>query len=370
LASAEIKIPGLVPGKRYRMVIETANSAGNITVGTTSVPSIEFVVPSANQLLSTYVPNYSTSVTSYPDVQGPQNNVGVIVPSKTPTIPGKYKEPPTNVSKSKACDNTVLTYGSGFTKYLFRFASTAGAPPVGTDFRASGMSSGGSDYYDNLIYTRTADDPGGGNIVATARLQSSNYDFPNQTNAQDKIWRTRGGQHWGAADLKSTAGSSKPTLRWTESYREWIEPSGGQDNSYPAAPTYDIIPGYSIITVTVSLPASINLENNISRDGKRVVELPVFFYIENGIFKDMNNNVMSGLPPAITGVPSAIPRTATNVNPKEVNSSQITLRSYRFTTAKYTLDNGLWSAQWSQFDDRYVSEPLMRNVIYSGQAIL
>ena len=84
----------------------------------------------------------------------------------------------------------------------------------------------------------------------------------------------------------------------------------------------------------------------------------------------MNNNVMSGLPPAITGVPSAIPRTATNVNPKEVNSSQITLRSYRFTTAKYTLDNGLWSAQWSQFDDRYVSEPLMRNVIYSGQAIL
>jgi cellulase/cellobiase CelA1 len=69
-------------------------------------------------------------------------------------------------------------------------------------------------------------------------------------------------------------------------------------------------------------------------------------------------------------VPSAIPRTATNVNPKEVTSASISLRSYRFTTAKYTLIDGLWSAQWSQFDDRYISEPLMRNVIYSGQAIL
>lgn len=369
MASAEIKIPNLVPGKRYRMVIETANSAGNTTVGTTSVPSIEFVVPSANQLISTYVPTYRVLATNYPQTGGEEI-------SRTPqwgpipTNPGYYK-PAVIVSKKKSCNNTVLTYGSGFKKYLFRFSSTAGAPPVGQDFRASGMSQNGSDYYDNLIYTRTNDDPGNGNIVATARLQSEKYNFPNQNDKQDGIWQTRGGQHWGSEDLKKTAGTSKPKLTWDESYSEWVPESTGTAPQLPDKVEYAaIVPGYTILSVTVSLPASINLENNISRDGKRVVELPVFFYIQNGIFYNLDNSVMTGLPPAITTVPSAIPRSGTNVNPKETTTSQVSLRSYRFTTARYTLENGLWSAQWSQFDDAYVSEQLMKNVIYSGQAIL
>jgi hypothetical protein len=230
----------------------------------------------------------------------------------------------------------------------------------------------GSDYYDNLIYTRTDDDPGNGNIVATARIQSADYDFPNQGPTQDKTWRDRGGQHWGSEDLKKTAGNSSPKLSWDESYSEWVPESTGTAPQLPDKVEYAaIVPGYTILSVTVSLPASINLENNISIDGtRRVVEMPVFFYIQNGIFYNLDNSVMTGLPPAITTVPSAIPRSGTNVNPKETTTSQVSLRSYRFTTARYTLENGLWSAEWSQFDDAYVSEQLMKNVIYSGQAIL
>jgi hypothetical protein len=361
LASAEIKIPNLVPGKRYRMVIETANSAGTINVGTTSVPSIEFVVPSANQLLSEYTPTYSVRVDNYPARQGAE-----ISRTPQPSIvnPSGYWSAWTNVALSKACNNTVLTYGSGFTKYLFRFASTAGAPPVGMDFRASGMSQGGSDYYDNLIYTRTADDPGNGNIVATARLQSAKFDFPNQNKAQDKIWQDRAGQHWGAADLKSTAGTSKPTLTWTEQTRSWIDTT--TTTPVPDKVVYAQHPAYSITTVTVSIPQSIRLENNV-QNGQRVVEIPVFFYIENGIFKNLDNTVMSGLPPSITSVPAAIPRSGVNVNEANVGVSQ---RSYRFTIARYTQIDELWQASWSQADDLYESERVMRHVIYSRQAVL
>jgi hypothetical protein len=363
LASADIIVPNLVPGKRYRMVVETANSAGQINVGSTSVPSIEFVVPSANQLLSEYTPTYSVRVDNYPARQGAE-----ISRTPQPSIihPATgYWSAWTNVALSKACNNTVLTYGSGTSKYLFRFASTAGAPPVGMDFRASGISSGGSDYYDNLIFTRTPDDPGNGNIVATARLQSANYDFPNQNNATDARWRTQNGRHWGAADLASTAGNSKPTLRWTEQTRSWIDTTPAP-TPVPDKVVYAQHPAYSITTVTVSVPNSLKLENNV-QNNQRVVEIPVFFYIENGIFKDMSNNVMTGEPPSITSVPGAIPVSGVNVNEPNVGVSQ---RSYRFTVARYTQINGLWQASWSQFDDLYESERIMRHVIYSRQAVL
>jgi hypothetical protein len=343
------------------MVVETANSAGQINVGSTSVPSIEFVVPSANQLISEYTPTYSVKVDNYPARQGAE-----ISRTPQPSIvnPSGYWSAWTNVALSKACDGPVSAYGGGTSKYLFKFASTAGAPPVGVDFRVSGMSSGGSDYYDNLIYTRTSDNPGGGDIVATARIQSANFDFPNQGSTTDKRWREQGGKHWGAADLKSTAGSSKPTLRWTEQTRSWIDTT--TTTPVPDKVVYAQHPAYSITTVTVSVPNSLKLENNV-QNNQRVVEIPVFFYIENGIFKNLDNTVMTGLPPSITSVPGAIPRSGVNVNEPNVGVSQ---RSYRFTVARYTQINNLWQASWSQFDDLYESERIMRHVIYSRQAVL
>jgi hypothetical protein len=376
LSSAEIKIPGLVPGKRYRMVIETANSAGNITVGTTSVPSIEFVVPSANQLLSTYVPNYRTSVVDYPGT--PANSVEVSREKQwTTNDPEGYWSEYTNTAKSKKCNNTPTIRASNLTWanwYVFRFDSLSGVPPVGQTFYVSGMGKTSTSWYYDFLQYKCEAHTSNNNIVATAIIVNENSwrKPPNGTSSTEQSkttrdrWRNQGGKPFVGIETDQAT----PTLSWTESTRSWIDPDP-ETVALPDKVKYaDYVAPWSIISVTTSLPASINLENNISRDGKRVVELPVFFYIENGIFKDMDNNVMSGLPPAITTVPSAIPRSATNVNPKEVSSSQISLRSYRFTTAKYTLDNGLWSAQWSQFDDRYVSEPLMRNVIYSGQAIL
>jgi hypothetical protein len=358
------------------MVIETANSAGNITVGTTSVPSIEFVVPSANQLLSTYVPSYRTSVVDYPGT--PANSVEIKREKQwTTNDPVGYWSEYTNTAKSKKCNNTPTIRASNLSWgnwYVFRFDSLSGVPPVGQTFYVSGMGKTSTSWYYDFLQYKCEAHTSNDNIVATAIIVNENSwrKPPYGTSSTEQgpttrtRWRNQGGKPFPGIETDQAA----PTLSWTESTRSWIDPDP-ETVALPDKVTYaDYVAPWSIISVTTSLPASINLENNISRDGKRVVELPVFFYIENGIFKDMDNNVMSGLPPAITTVPSAIPRSATNVNPKEVSSSQIALRSYRFTTAKYTLDNGLWSAQWSQFDDRYVSEPLMRNVIYSGQAIL
>ena len=51
MPNVELRIPGLVPGKRYRMVVETTTES---VVG----PSIEFTVPSSPRLISTYTPTY------------------------------------------------------------------------------------------------------------------------------------------------------------------------------------------------------------------------------------------------------------------------------------------------------------------------
>ena len=359
MASAEIKIPGLIPGRRYRMVIETANSAGNITVGTTSVPSIEFVVPSANQLLSTYVPSYSVRVDNFPSP--PQTIIGY-----NPGISTPVEDTVTTVqtAKSKTCNNSPILSGGG--NYVFRFASLDGVPPVGTVFSVSGVASqpGTSHYYNNLLYT-VQSHTSSNNIVAVGSLNGEGG-WSGQSNTTKNRWRAQAGRPF--SDINTTAAGGNPTLRWTQpvTTRTQNPPSIG-----PRQPIYsELIAAYSITNVTVSIPASLNLENNISIDGtRRVVEMPVFFYIQNGIFYNLDNTVMSGLPPTITGVPSAIPRSGINSN-RDLAASTLALRSYRFTTAKYTLIDGLWSAQWSQFDDRYVSEPLMRNVIYSGQAIL
>jgi hypothetical protein len=344
------------------MVVETANSAGQINVGSTSVPSIEFVVPSANQLLSEYTPTYSVKVDNYPARQGAE-----ISRTQQPSIihPATgYWSAWTTVARNKNCDNTVLTYGSGYKKYLFRFPSTAGAPPVGQDFRVSGMSQNGSDYYDNLLYTRTNDNPGGGNIVATAKLNGETG-WSGQSKDTKARWRAKAGQHWGANDLKLTAGTSKPKLNWDEPTRSWIDTTPSP-TPVPDKVEYAQHPAYSITTVTVSIPQSLKLENN-SQNNQRVVEIPVFFYIENGIFKNLDNTVMTGLPPSITSVPGAIPRSGVNVNEPNVGVSQ---RSYRFTVARYTQINGLWEASWSQSDDLYESEKVMRHVICSRQAVL
>ena len=347
------------------MVIETANSAGAITVGTTSVPSIEFVVPSANQLLSSYVPTYSVATTNYPQAGGDiiGYNPGVSTPVEDTVTTA-------TVARSKQCNNFPTIRGAGLSNagwYVFRFASLSGVPPVGQIFYVSGMGKNSPSYYYDFLKYKAESHTSNNNVVATAVLNgegSWSSPYPNQSKATRDRWRAQNGAPF--SDLEST--TKAPTLSWEEITTTVTKnpPTVG-----PRQPIYSaIIPAYSIINVTVSIPASIVLENNTSISGKRVVEMPVFFYIENGIFKDFNNNVMSGLPPTITSIPSAIPRSAVNTNPKDVTSSQISLRSYRFSIAKYTFENGLWSGVWSQFDDAYISEPLMRNVIYSGQAIL
>ena len=359
MASAEIKIPGLIPGRRYRMVIETANSAGNITVGTTSVPSIEFVVPSANQLLSTYVPSYSVVVNNFPSP--PQTVIGW---RPVPDTPNADIVETVQLAKSKTCNNSPILSGGG--NYVFRFASLSGVPPVGTVFSVSGVASqpGTSHYYNNLLYT-VQSHTSNNNIVAVGKLNGEGG-WSGQSPTTKNRWRNQAGKPF--SDINTTAAGGNPTLYWSQAGTKVTKVAPTVNAPQPIYS--ELIPAYSITNVTVSLPASLNLENNISIDGtRRVVEMPVFFYIQNGIFYNLDNTVMSGLPPTITGVPSAIPRSGINSN-RDLAASTLALRSYRFTTARYTLENGLWSATWSQFDDRYISEPLMRNVIYSGQAIL
>jgi hypothetical protein len=365
LTSVDIIIPNLVPGKRYRMVVETANSAGQINVGSTSVPSIEFVVPSANQLLSEYTPTYSVKVDNYPATNGKL--------LRNDPIYGADPDPvttTTTVAKSKKCNNTPTIRASNLSNpgwYVFRFDSLSGVPPVKQVFYVSGMGkSSPSWYYDFLEYTCESH-TSNNNIVATAKIlnELSWNKAPKGTSTvqQSKDTRDRWRDQKGKPFNGIETDQGTPTLSWRETTSTTV------DESAPIVgytPVYETIAEYSVTTVTVSVPNSLKLENN-SQNNQRVVEIPVFFYIQNGIFYNLDNTVMSGLPPVMTTVPSTIPRTGTNTNAANVGVSQ---RSYRFTVAKYTQINGLWEASWSQSDDLYESEKVMKHVIYSRQAVL
>ena len=357
MASAEIKIPDLIPGKRYRMVVETTDSDGNITVGTTSVPSIEFLVPSASHLLSNYTPTYSIDVDNYPASGG--EIIGYI-PDET--ISSENIVTAYSAARSKICNNSTTISSNG--NYLFSFNNLYGAPPVGQTFRVSGMVGSNSIYYDNLLYTAQSHDSVNNKVIAVGKLNGEDG-WANQTYATKEKWRNQGGSPF--IDLNTTTSVFTPRLSWiqTESDITTSPPANNPQPIYSA-----IVPSYSRTSVTVSIPSSFILENNIGINGDRVVEIPVFFYIKDGIFYNLDNSVMSGLPPVITAIPVAIPRSGVNTNPNNTNSSEISLRSYRFSVARYTQINGLFSAEWSQVDDAYRLNPLMRNVIYSRTATL
>lgn len=366
MSSVDIIVPNLVPGKRYRMVVETANSAGQINVGSTSVPSIEFVVPSANQLLSSYIPKYSVTTVDHKQTGGEITGYNPIYG----VDPDPYWTD-TTTAKTKKCDDTPTIRAKNLSWanwYVFRFDSLSGVPPVGQTFYVSGMGKTSTSWYYDFLQYKCEAHTSNNNIVATAIIVNENSwrRPPNGTSTTEQSsttrrrWRDQGGKPFVGIESEAAV----PTLSWKETGGYWT------DNVAPILryePIYStIVPGYSVSDVTVFIPTSLKLENRT--DGtSRVVELPVFFYIKNGRFYNLDDTEMTGYPPAITSIPSTIPVSGTNLKA----NSDISSRSYRFTTARYTsINNGLWSAEWSQTDDAYGSEPLMTNVVYSQQAVL
>lgn len=349
MANAEIKIPNLTPGKRYRMVIETTNSAGQVNVGTTSMPSIEFNVPASPRLLSTYRPTYRVFTTNYPATGGEITGYTDVYGEDPPPYVSS-----TTTNYSAAISTSTFRSSDGW--YKMTVANGHSVPSAGQSFRVSGASFGAAPYYyDWLNYSVSR--VSGNTVYATATLgDTTNY---------PKSWKSQNGKPF--SDIAKTVGSRAVTISWSVTSSTTVDPSAPfirKDPIYSA-----IVPAYSISDVELTLPTEVasSLLNT-----ETVVDIPIFAYIKSGVyyyFNDvtMNSTKVGGIlrPPAISSKPTTIPLSAKNLNA----NADIVNRDYRFTIARYEYNGTSWNGYWLQSDNTFASEQSPNKIIYSQSGV-
>lgn len=358
MPNVELRIPGLVPGKRYRMVVETTTES---VVG----PSIEFTVPSSPRLISTYTPTYKKVSRPW---SSSYQSWGITVTGSSWSIAAQNKTGTIDIMK---------TTNDSF-KYNFHFTSVD-KPAVGQVFTISGASDRWTTavntepfYYDWLDYTVF-----GVNSLGYVNATGS----PNPTKKANGSGTFVG---WGKApwNLTKKIGSVQyyTTTHWDDaSYNgkgfdtstktrsisaSWTIPgsSGSTADTYgwitvPTSGTYT--------DIEVSIPGELQTPNAL-QNSANLKHVPVFFYIKNGVFYNVDDDTVMGTTPrAISTMPATIPMKQTNL---DVGTD---VRDYRFTIATYTKQGSSWVGEWQQVADEYETVgPSMSRVIYSRSAVL
>ena len=338
----------LGPGKRYRMVVDVVGSPS------LSGPAIEFTVPPSPRLISTYTP--TVRITNY---QHP-----ILVETREEIIPD-YVHP-----VDKNYESTISVFAGDPGGKNYRLTIPGRKPPKGKDIRVSGRSVvyGTTDplYYDWLDYNvtgvsgdlvRTTAKPGGRKSTGEgSRVGWGKAPWNKNTGGYRKT------QHWDDAEFNGAAFSDVDTSK-SGMKAHWNEYTKG----YQPDPT-----GYRIILVPgfetrwdaeVSLPTEIVNSGVFNSTGNGNFRyLPVFFYIKNGAYYNMDDTPMTA-PLALSTFPDVIPLNAT-----DTNMANDTRRDYRFSIARYERQGASWVPEWMQVDTRYESNPVMSNVIISQPA--
>lgn len=350
MANKEITIPGLVAGKRYRMVVETKDGSNLIA------PSIEFVVPPSPRLLSTYKPTYKNikETYSYPDTREVDE-----------AIPGTWVEVgavQAAGSRSAAIAGWMRTKGS-YT-YDFYVNSPSGLT-VGMTFTVSGMSSSPNPtYYDYLSYTVTG-------ITPDSRRSGGNYRVTSSATNGRKLT----GFTYNDGRALATGDTSN---------------NGWMYYTVPAIPAQryqNPSPGTHKVTESFINPNGVKYHAEISSpsdlvsslaDSETVKDIPIFFYIKNGIYYDMNDVALTDALNAVVDPTTKLPKSISNSswkNPKvftirnnNAGSNAIATKDYRFTVARYTKIGTSWYGEWLQTADPSIPNPAFSSVISSQSA--
>ena len=356
MPNVELRVPGLVPGKRYRMVIETTSES---VVG----PSIEFTVPSSPRLISTYTPTYKKNIIPF------SNDYfvwGVTTPGGPFDIPSQTFAGTINQMKTKN-----LSF-----EYTFNFTSVD-KPAVNQLFTISGSSDRWTTavntepfYYDWLNYTVTK--VSGNTITATgspsAKKTNGSGTFVGWGKAPWNAKKVTSGvqyydtRHWDNADYNGKGFDTSTKNRAITA--SWTTPPG-KGLAYDQYGWIPKIDSGTYINIEVSIPAELQAPNAL-QNSANIKHVPVFFYIKNGVFYNVDDNtVMSTTPRSISTMPATIPMKQTNLDVGE------DIRDYRFTIATYTKQGSSWVGEWQQVADEYETVgPSMSRVIYSKSAVL
>lgn len=348
----EIIIPNLVAGKRYRMVIETPPTTDMPSL---TAPSIEFVVPTAPRLLSTYRPSYflGSEQYSYP-----------ITSYRTEAIPGTWVEVG-GVSAAVAYATEIAGWIRTKNSYAYSFyVNQVTELAVGMDITVSGMSTAPDPtYYDYLIYRVDS-------FNADTRRSGGNY----RVNCTARAGRALSGFTYNdGRALKSGDTSNNGWAYYTKS----AIPAARYQNPSPG--THQVpYPDTAYATkyyVDVSAPEEIS---PTLADSNTVKDIPVFFYIKNGLYYDMNDvaftNPLNGVLDPTTRLPKIISNSswrnpvALTVRNNNAGSDASSTRDYRFTVVRYVLTGSNWYGSWLQTVDPSDPNPIFSNVISSQSA--
>ncbi len=333
MAKVEVTIPNLIPGKRYRMLIEPKDLSA---VG----PSIEFVVPGAPRLLSTYQPSFnvieepwSTSTTTTTTVPGATVLAGSIRAggAASKTISGWQRGNNLNPPYRFYVNNTTDLY-------------------VGQPFTVYKMSNpAGGDYYDRLNYT-VHSIPNSTTVWATATI-------PNPApSGFTRSWKDAKG----APLLKDTTTSNNGDLNYTLSPL----PATNQTAASTEKTTTTTTSGkYYHVDLKVPSEITSSLVNETE-----IVDIPIFFYIKNKLFYYLDNSVMTTSVQSLSSKPTTIQFTKRNENIGSQSESEA--RDYRFTIARYEKQGSSWVGDWLQKDETYDTiGPSLNRIIYSQSAV-
>lgn len=360
---AEIRIPNLTPGKRYRMVI-TTNSAINgaaVAAGSTSAPSIEFVVPTSPELLSTYTPTYTVSEVNWSTTSTtPIVNVpGTLVLKGSTQAQTTYDYPLGSTAAQAGLGGWNYVKGS----WNYIFYSDKALTGLSTNLPLDvNISSFGATY--DGVYTVTSIVPG--TYVVKSQTTGTTQTFTKAIYATSKV----------RAGGTSSTGTTNTTTSNNGGIKYTIPNIPAADYTTPGTTTggTQVVTNGKDFNVTVTIPQE--LENsgmlkwntNISNG---VCDVPVFFYIKNGIYYGMNDQVLSATPLNIITMPQSMIKSGTNLKANLNDTTRDTARDYRFTIARYKPNGNIWSGNWLQRSQLFPTvAPNMNNVIFSKTAVL
>jgi len=335
VAKKEIVIPNLIPGKRYRMVVETPATTGQPTL---LAPSIEFVVPSAPRLISTYTPayrvipeNWSTSTTTTETVVGSTVNIGDNQSAKSYThyTTGwtRWKDwnryviytdtYPESIGQSQLTWNHHDAY---YKLLVFNFVSVSYGPYVVTN------SDGGKQY---PAYAITVD----------AVVQK-----------YGTYGRTGTAYSSGSSSANQNLYYSRPAL-----------PTAAYKNADTTKEVTTTTSG-TYYHVEVAVPSEIQKDLTSTDNVKKI---PVFFYIQNGSYFYFDDSAVGSVPLTLATTP-----VVEMVKRNNYANANVSARDYRFTIAKYTKSGSNWYGEWEQKLDTYESiGPSISRVISSQSAV-
>ena len=338
MAKKEIVIPNLIPGKRYRMVVETPATTGESTL---LAPSIEFVVPSAPRLISTYRPTYavvpeswSTSATTTTTVVGSTVNVGDIQSAKS------YRHYTTGWSRSKGSRRYVI--------YTDTYPESIGQSQLMWTDHHDG-------YYKQLVFNFAGITYGPYTVVN----DNGGKQYPPYAIHLDAVNQKYSGYGRTGDAYSTSTSSSNQHLTYS---RPALPATAYKNADTTSSKTTTSTGTYHHVDVTV--PSEIQKDLYV-KPLEGVAKIPVFFYIKNGVSYYLDNTVVGANPLNLASVPL--------LEMKKRNSradSDVGSRDYRFTIARYNKQGSTWVGEWEQKMDTYESiGPSFSRVVVSQSAV-